>query len=427
MNDEKDMYSSSSVRQDWEYRQYGEGGSFSQPKVPPEKKSRNRGRAAFRLLIGLVCGVIFGSVASAVYIWDGERRAPAVQESEAAPEASEEIGETEAPKAVTFTVSDVAEHVMPAVVTITNTSVQELEYFFGYRKTYESVSSGSGILIGTSGNELYIATNNHVIADARTISVGFIDETAAEAVVKGTDEKNDLAVLSVNLKELDADTRSKIRCVVLGDSDEVVVGQQVVAIGNALGYGQSITSGYISALDRQVEDGEALLLQTDAAINPGNSGGALLNMKGELIGINSSKYASMDVEGMGYAIPISVAGPILEELMVTEPRQKISGKRAAYLGVSCKNITQEAAEMYGMPLGAYVDKVEDGTPAMLAGLQQGDILVRLDDQEIQSYDDLVSALSYYAAGETVELTYARAEDGEYKEHTVQVMLSSKKA
>lgn len=426
MNDERDMYNSSSVRQDWEYRQYGEGSTCGRIESPVEKKSRNRGKTAFRLLIALVCGVIFGSIASAVYTWNVSRQKEDIQVSSAASDAPTVFSKKSAPDAYIFTVADVAENAMPAVVTITNTSVQELEYFFGYKRMYESASSGSGILIGNAGDELFIATNYHVIEDAQTISVGFVDETAAEAVVKGIDEKNDLAVLSVNLKDLEAETRKKIRCLVVGDSDDVVVGQQVVAIGNALGYGQSITSGYISALDRQMEDEEVQLLQTDAAINPGNSGGALLNMKGELIGINSSKYAAVEVEGMGYAIPISVAGPILDKLMNEQPKQKVSGRRAAYLGVSCKNITEEVAEMYGMPLGAYVDEVVDGTPAQLAGLQSGDIIVKLDDQVIESYDDLADALSYYAAGESVEITFARTEDGEYKEYTVQVMLSSKK-
>ncbi|HCT92034.1 MAG TPA: hypothetical protein DF613_11750 [Lachnospiraceae bacterium] len=386
---------------------------------------KKKKRVAVRLLTAFLCGAAVGMAAGMVFYRQVHQEVPVQSDGEA---QSSVLPET-VPSAFTYAVSDISREVMPAVVAITNTSVQELESFFGFSQSYESVGRGSGIIIGADKEELYIATNNHVVSDSQTLSVAFIDGTAASAVVKGTDRENDLAVIVVRLSSLEESTRHAIRTAVLGDSTEVEVGQQVVAIGNALGYGQSVTSGCVSALDRKL-DGDELgitLIQTDAAINPGNSGGALLNMKGELIGINSAKYASYNVEGMGYAIPISTASPILDDLIHIETRDKVPDNRAAYLGVVCRDVEAEVSEIYGMPLGAYVDEVRQSTPAEAAGIKAGDIIVALANRKIRSRDDLLEALSYYAAGESVDVTVQRTEDGEYKEQTFHVLLSKKKS
>ena len=254
-------------------------------------------------------------------------------------------------------------------------------------------------------------------------------EDAVSAKIKGTDEDNDLAVIAVSKSDIPDDTMNEIKIAQLGSSDDLVVGQQVVAIGNALGYGQSVTSGWVSALNRSIttDNTETTgLIQTDAAINPGNSGGALLNMKGEVIGINSAKYADSAVEGMGYAIPISKAEPILEELMNRETREKVSDtSKAGYLGVVAADLTSEAIQMYNMPAGAFLTDVASGSAADEAGITKGDIIVKLDGQKVSGRKDLSEKLQYYEAGEKIELVVARAENGEYKEETVEVTLGSK--
>lgn len=355
------------------------------------------------------------------------------------------------PSSETGTVALVAQAAMPAVVAITSVSIQEIPTFFGYRvREYPSTGSGSGIIVGENEEELLIATNNHVVEGADTLSVCFIGddvsgaeeelqsyvsgegdinvEDAVTAKIKGTDPENDLAVIAVNKSDIPESTMGRIKIVQLGSSQTLIVGEQVVAIGNALGYGQSVTSGWISALDRSVytEDGLSTdLIQTDAAINPGNSGGALLNMRGELIGINSVKYASSSVEGMGYAIPISKAQPILEELMSRKTREKVSGSQAAYLGIELANLTQEATQMYNIPAGAFVIGTTKGDPAYEAGIRRGDIIVSFDGQKIASRKDLAEKLAYYAAGETVEFVIARPDDGEYVEQSLEVTLGSR--
>lgn len=378
-----------------------------------------------RLFAAVLCGAFVGMAVGAAF-YRQTRREISARPGE---DASDGMPPETVSSAFTYSVSDVSREVMPAVVAITNTSVQELESFFGYSRSYESVGRGSGIIIGANDKELYIATNNHVVSASQTLSVAFIDGTASSATVKGTDRENDLAVIAVQLSSLEEETRKAIRTAVLGDSTKVEVGQQVVAIGNALGYGQSVTSGCISALDRKLigEDQGITLIQTDAAINPGNSGGALLNMKGELIGINSAKYASYDVEGIGYAIPISTASPILDDLIQIETRDKVPEKRAAYLGVVCRDVVAEAAEIYGMPLGAYVDEVRASTPAEAAGIRAGDIIVTFANRKIRSRDDLLDALSYYSAGEIVDVVVQRTEDGEYRQQTFRVLLARKKS
>lgn len=349
------------------------------------------------------------------------------------------------------TVAAVAQASMPSVVAITTVSVQEIPSFFGYSShQYKSASTGSGIIVGDNDDELLIATNNHVVDGATTLSVCFIGddvanaetetvnagdngdlnvEDAVSAKIKGTDADNDLAVVAVKKSDIPEDTLNQIKIAQIGSSDDLAVGQQVVAIGNALGYGQSVTSGWISALNRTISTDDGTnstgLIQTDAAINPGNSGGALLNMKGELIGINSAKYADSAVEGMGYAIPISKAKPILEELMNRETREKVDSNKKGYLGVSLANLTTEAIEMYNMPTGAFVRNVEDDSPAQEAGICKGDIIVKFDGQKVSDGDDLLDKLQYYKSGEKIEAVIARATNGEYEENTVELTLGTR--
>ena len=349
------------------------------------------------------------------------------------------------------TVAAVAQASMPSVVAITTVSVQEIPSFFGYgSRKYESAASGSGIIVGDNDDELLIATNNHVVEGATTLSVCFIGndvanaetetvnagdngdlnvEDAVSAKIKGTDADNDLAVVAVKKSDIPEDTLSEIKIAQIGSSDDLVVGQQVVAIGNALGYGQSVTSGWVSALNRTIstEDGtdSSGLIQTDAAINPGNSGGALLNMKGELIGINSAKYADSSVEGMGYAIPISRAKPILEDLMNRETREKVDSSEKGYLGVVLANLTTEAIQMYNMPTGAFVRGVEQDSPAQACGLCKGDIIVKFDGQKVSDGDDLLDKLQYYKSGEKIEAVVARANNGVYEESTIELTLGTR--
>ena len=349
------------------------------------------------------------------------------------------------------TVAAVAQASMPSVVAITTVSVQEIPSFFGYSsRQYKSASTGSGIIVGDNDDELLIATNNHVVDGATTLSVCFIGddvanaetetvnagdngdlnvEDAVSAKIKGTDADNDLAVVAVKKSDIPEDTLNQIKIAQIGSSDDLAVGQQVVAIGNALGYGQSVTSGWISALNRTISTDDGMnstgLIQTDAAINPGNSGGALLNMKGELIGINSAKYADSAVEGMGYAIPISKAKPILEELMNRETREKVDSSKKGYLGVSLASLTTEAIEMYNMPTGAFVRNVENDSPAQEAGICKGDIIVKFDGQKVRDGDDLLDKLQYYKSGEKIEAVIARATNGEYEENTIELTLGTR--
>ena len=348
-------------------------------------------------------------------------------------------------------VAGVAQAAMPSVVAITSVSMQEIRSFFGYGMEYPSTGSGSGIIVGENDDELLIATNNHVVEGATTLSVCFIGsdvvnaeqetqdyasgygtlniEGAVEAKIKGTDEDTDLAVIAVKKADIPEETMSQIKIAQLGNSDDLVVGEQVVAIGNALGYGQTVTSGWVSALDRTVQSDSNTyedLIQTDAAINPGNSGGALLNMQGELIGINCAKIASSTVEGTGYAIPLSKAQPILEELMNRKTREKVSdSSQAAYLGVRFADLSREAIQMYNMPAGAFVMDVESGSAADNAGIQKSDIITKLDGQKVSSKSDINDKLQYYTAGEEIQISVARLNGGEYRESEITVTLGSR--
>ena len=363
--------------------------------------------------------------------------------------SSEDVGRTEESTESTEVstggaitgVTDVAKAMMPAAVSITNRSVQEvMDYYsmfdfygFGYgggqprTMERESVSAGSGIIIAESDTELLICTNYHVVEGATELTVGFVDDNVAEAVIKGTDESNDLAVVAVALENIPGETLDAIRIAQIGSSDDLEVGEQVVAIGNALGYGQSVTTGIVSALNRTIDlDGyTAALIQTDAAINFGNSGGALVDMQGRVIGINSAKAASSGVEGMGYAIPISYAEPILEELINKKTRTEVVDEsESAYIGITGEGVTSDLSQLYGIPQGIYVTSVGEGSPADLAGLMKGDIITKFDGSGVTSMDGLRKMLAYYAAGETVKITIQQAQNGEYVEQQLEITLGA---
>lgn len=327
-----------------------------------------------------------------------------------------------------YDVSTVAKNVMPSIVSITNKSVQEIRSIFGSGiREYQSVSAGSGIIVGKNDEELLIVTNNHVVEGANQLSVSFIDDEVYEATIKGTDADNDLAVIAVKLSDIKDSTMDEIAIATMGDSDELLIGQQVVAIGNALGYGQSVTTGIISALEREftIDDYSAKLIQTDAAINPGNSGGALLNMKGEVVGINSAKLASSQIEGMGYAIPISTATPIIEDLMNRKTRDLVDKADASYLGIAGVSVSQEVSKTYDIPEGIYVSEVTEDGPAEKAGIAKGDIIKKFDGVSVSSMSEIKEQLRYYKAGEKVKIIVKRSDDGEYKDVTVTVTLGKK--
>jgi len=326
-------------------------------------------------------------------------------------------------------VSDVVDKVMPSVVSITNQYIYT-QNFWGRQYSEEAEASGSGIIIGENDDELLVATNNHVIEGAETLKVQFIDGTDAEANVKGADADMDIAVIAVKKSDLDASTKEAIAIAALGDSDELKVGEPAIAIGNALGYGQSVTTGVISALNRELEisDGEYSqgFIQTDAAINPGNSGGALLNMYGQVIGINSNKIGGTSVEGMGYAIPISKALPIIDNLKTKKTKTAVAEENRGYLGISGRGVSSEMAEIYDFPQGVYVYDVYSGTGAYDASLRKGDIITKFEGSTISSMEKLQEYLSYYEAGETVDLTIERLDDsGAYKEVEVTITLVSR--
>ncbi|MBQ6386186.1 MAG: trypsin-like peptidase domain-containing protein [Lachnospiraceae bacterium] len=347
------------------------------------------------------------------------------------------LGSTTENNTEDMSVKDVAANSMPAMVAITNTSVQSLEdYFggggfggfggFGEGQGIESVSMGTGIIVAETDDDIMIATNAHVVSGAKELSVAFVDESAAPAEIVGSDEADDLAVIKVSKKDVSEETQAQLKIIPIGSSDSLEVGESVVAIGNALGYGQSVSTGIVSALNRSMmmetefpgqEEETTGMIQTDASINPGNSGGALLNMKGQLIGINSAKYADETVEGMGYAIPIDFANPILTKLAngtaLTEDSQNPSDESGSrkdggvYLGVSVATVTKEAAEAYGIPTGVYVSEVQPGSAASEAGIMEGDIITAIDDTKISSAEELKEALTHYSEGDSAEVSITR--------------------
>ena len=324
---------------------------------------------------------------------------------------------------VTSDVSDIVENTLPSIVSITNMSVQEVQNFFGGTSQQESESAGSGIIISQNDSELLVVTNNHVVEGSDTLTVTFNDGNSVEAQIKGTDSARDLAVVAVPLDKISDDTMNAIKVATLGDSDSLKVGEPAIAIGNALGYGQSVTTGIVSATGRTIEGFDGEYIQTDAAINPGNSGGALLNANGEVIGINSAKINSSAVEGMGFAIPISDASDVIQNLMNKETRSKVSDEERGYLGIKGYDVSEEGAQMYNMPTGVYVKEVMSGGGAEKAGLTKGSIITGFEGSSISSMSSLQEQLQYYKAGEEVTLTVQIPDkNGEYTEKDIKVTL-----
>lgn len=408
---------------------------------PPKKKG-----GFFKTLVKCaVLAVVFGGVAAGSFMgvnylghqYFGDAVSADLADSRDSNGQSEVANTTVSnKKSDVYDVSDIVENCMPSVVSITNIGTTEFRTFFG---TYEqqSQSSGSGIIIGKNDDELLIVTNNHVISGAKELSVYFNsdgeaadEENVISAKTKGTDASKDLAVISVKLSDLSDEIMSKIKVATIGDSKNLKVGEPVVAIGNAYGYGLSVTSGIVSALNREVAvnaDGMTIknkLIQVDAAINPGNSGGALLDSRGELIGINSVKFVSEDVEGMGYAIPISDVESIIGDLMNKVTRDKVEEASRGYLGVTCVDVTEDASQNYGMPIGVYIRSVVENSGADKAGLQNGDIITKLDGSSVTGFAQLQDQLQYYSAGETIPVTIQRVEGSGYVEKVIDVTLST---
>lgn len=342
--------------------------------------------------------------------------------------AASEIAQQQSASAVVTDVTQVVEAVMPACVSITNNFTQTVQDFWGQIYSQDETASGSGIIIGENEQELLIVTNNHVVDSTEQLYVQFIDGETVEAQVKGTDASADLAVVAVKLDTIADSTKQEICIARMGDSDSLKIGEPAIAIGNALGYGQSVTTGVISALNRKIESSNSeegtSLIQTDAAINPGNSGGALLNMRGEVIGINSNKIGGSSIEGMGYAIPISTARPIIEDLMERQTRTKYSEEERGYLGISCINVTSDLSENFSMPQGIFVAQVYSGTGAEAAGLVRGNIVVAFDGVTVQNQEELTKQMQYYKAGESVEITIMVNSANGYQQKNVTVTLSS---
>ena len=343
---------------------------------------------------------------------------------------------TKTSSVVTSDVSSVVENVMPSIVSITNMSVQEVQNFFGGTSKQESESAGTGIIISQNDSELLVVTNNHVVAGSNTLTVTFADGNSVEANIKGTDSEYDVAVVAVPLDSISEDTKKAISVATLGDSTELKVGEPAIAIGNALGYGQSVTTGVISALNRSVSEtnettGETTessvkLIQTDAAINPGNSGGALVNASGEVVGINSSKLVGDSVEGVGYAIPISDVSDLIENLMNQETKTKVAEADQGAIGIKGMSVSTEYSQQLNMPEGVYVSEVTKGGGAEKAGMTRGCIITGINGTKVSSMDDLQEQRQYYAKGDEVELTIQVPQsNGEYQEQSVTVILGAK--
>lgn len=417
---------------------------FEEPEKPKKKKNGFAGKVmrctALALVFGLVAGTAFSGTSYFFRQMLGQSEKPGevksgadlniAQSTENYIQDVSDSGDKTGEFGAVTDVSGIVDMAMPSIVSITTISTTTVRSFFGYTQEYESEGCGSGIIISQDEENLYIATNNHVVAGAQTLSVIFADDSLVSAQVKGTDPSSDLAVVSVKLSDLDEETKGNIRTATFGESGRIKVGEPAIAIGNALGYGQSVTKGVISALDREVTvqdetDGSSVtnfLFQTDAAINPGNSGGALLNIRGEVIGINSVKYSQTEVEGMGYAIPADTAIPIIKQLIT---REVVKGSDSAYFGVSGVDMTEEVAQTYNMPMGVYIAQVVEGSGAYNAGLVQGDIITKFDGRTITAMEDIQNLMRYMSAGTTVEVVYKRAVNGEYVENTVEVTLGKK--
>lgn len=425
------------------YHEQYQGGGYNSNQNIRNRKKKNKKFPKALTVIG--CALVFGVVSGVTFlgvsvvgnhffnIGLGEGKSVETLTSEVKDNVDLKTNRS----VITSDVTGVVDEVMPSVVSITNLSVQEVQNFFGQTVQYESTGAGSGIIIAETDEELLIVTNYHVIEGSKTLTVTFYDESNIEAYVKGTDADIDIAVISVPLSSIPDETKSVISVATLGDSTTLKAGEPAIAIGNALGYGQSVTTGVVSALNRELtttneSTGEDVstgvkLIQTDAAINPGNSGGALLNANGEVIGINSSKLASTEVEGMGYAIPISDIKDVLEELMSQKTKVKVSDEEKGYIGISGFDVSSESAQLYGMPVGVYVESVLQGGAAQKAGITKGNIITEFNGKTVKNMEELQEELSYYAVGETVTVTVQIPENnGEYTEKTLELVLGKSK-
>ena len=401
---------------------------YDPPKKEEEEPKKKKHRAPKKWILCVSMAIVFGLVSSLVFqasnaLFDGIFNKNG--NSDKTVSATHiTMGNS---SNVESDVAKVAANVMPSVVSITNLSVQEVQmFFFGGTVQQEYESSGSGVIIGQNDSELLIVSNNHVVEESKALTVTFHDGTSVEAKIKGTDSDMDLAIISVPISEISRETMDIIKIATVGDSDKLAVGEPAIAIGNALGYGQSVTSGIVSALKRQLGDSEVEYIQTDAAINPGNSGGALLNANGEVIGINTAKLKDTAVEGMGYAIPISDVSDILDDLMNRETRSKVPEAKQGALGISGVTVDENSSDLYGIPEGALVREVMEGGAAEAAGLPKGCIITEVNGNDVESMEELQDELAYYEAGEEVEITAQVAgENGEYVEKSYNVKLMSR--
>lgn len=402
--------------------------SYQEEPINQEPKKKKPMHTGMKWVTCICMAIVFGILASVTFqasnivlerITGKTGRAAASGKKADATQVS-----TTAHSTVNSDIADIAENVMPSVVSITNLSVKQVQdFFFGSVMEKETQSSGSGIIIGQNDKELLIVTNNHVVEGSKTLTVSFVDNESVEAQIKGTDADKDLAVIAVPLQNVKSETMNVIKTATLGDSKALKVGEPTIAIGNALGYGQSVTNGIVSALDREIQGFDSKLIQTDAAINPGNSGGALLNANGEVIGINTVKVNADAVEGMGYAIPISDVSDIINNLMNRETRTKVEESHRGVLGIKGVDVAEDAAQIYNMPKGVYISEIIKGGGAAGAELAKGSIITAIDGIKVDSMDALKGQLEYYRAGETIELTVqVPQKNGEYKENIVKVTL-----
>ncbi len=419
-----------------QYNYYNpDNGQFQNDHSQNSSNHQNKLKKITKVIAAIGLAIIFGFVSAVVFLstsYVGTNVLGLDKKSKSSAKTTT-TSVTKSSSVVTSDVSAIVDDVMPSVVAITNMSVQEVQNFWGQTSQYQSESCGTGIIIAQTDDELLIVTNNHVIADSETLTVTFDDDTSVDADVKGTDSEHDLAVIAVSLDQIPSDTMDKIAVATLGDSTELQVGEPAIAIGNAMGYGQSVTTGVISAVNREstttdeqtgeTEGTGVKLIQTDAAINPGNSGGPLVNANGEVIGINSSKLASTTVEGMGYAIPISDVSDIIDNLMNQETKHKVADDKKGYLGVKGYDVTSESAEKYNMPTGVYVAEVIKGGGAEDAGITKGNVITALNGTTVDSMEALQKELGYYEVGKTVSVTIQVPENnGEWTEKTVDVKL-----
>lgn len=418
----------------YSYQNYNKSAVDEEPggtsQIPGQMKPKKNSRVGLMIIgavmFGLIAAVCFFGVNAVLdKVFPSES-----QQIKTVDPSKKSVGVTTVSGSSISQVSDVSgivENVMPSIVSITQSYKKSGYSIFGQYYEDDATGSGSGFIVSQDNDELLIVTNNHVVQDAEKIQVTFIDDTTAEATVKGTDATADLAVITIKIDKLKASTKEKIKVANLGDSDKVKVGQMAIAIGNALGYGQSVTVGYISAKDREVtitddatnQTNKMTLLQTDAAINPGNSGGALLDINGNVIGINSVKYASSEVEGMGYAIPMSKAVPIINELM---KREVLSEDEKGYLGITGRSISEAVSESYGMPVGVYVVEVGNSGSAKAAGVKVGDIITKINDVEVKTIEEVKERVNSCRVGTEMKITVKRSNEGEYKEKVLTVKL-----